>query len=353
MKKEVLSVSFALLLAISLIAGGCAQPAPTPAPTPAPAPAPAPAPPPDPTPKPETVILKAVTFANWDSSLAWGYRELIKRFNERAKGAAFIQYLGGPEVVPGFPQGMAVKDGSIDMSSVYAAAYFSFVPEAKSMNMSRILPLEERESGYYDFLAEKFRAEGVFYLGRYATEYGYYIFLNRKVESYRDLVGLKIHADNDAWTASLDNWGAVPLRVADPEIYTALETGLIDGQMDPVNDIVDYSLYEVLDYVISHRLLTGNVMTGINLNAWNQLSPKMQELMIEVQLELEEEMVAYYQEWSAGLLDQLVELGIEVITFSETEASAYLDGFFANMWEATKEGISPEDLAKMKAMTGN
>ncbi len=314
--------------------------------------APAPAPPVL-VPRPETVIIKAVTYAPWERAIFWGYRELIIRFNERAKGEAFIQYIGGGEVIPSFPQGKAVHDGSIDMSNVFASAYGMFVPAANTVAFSKLTPLEERESGYHDYLAERFRDEGMFFLGRPIAHIPFYIFTNVKPERYQDMAGLKISTDSPTWKSAFDAWDIVSVAVPDGELYTAIDSGLVDGDIEPAATVLDFSLYEVLDYIIGYPLGLSSLLVVINLEAWNRLSPEMQDLMIEIQLEMEAEIAPYFEDYNATVIQQLVEKGMELITFSEADGKAYVDSFYPNMWESVREQLSPEDFLKLKEITGN
>ena len=81
--------------------------------------------------------------------------------------------------------------------------------------------------------------------------------------------------------------------------------------------------------------------------------PEIEDLMIEVQNEVEEDIVAYFEEYDASLIDQLVEKGMGLVTFPEAEGKAFVDTFYDAMWEIAAGDISPEDLVKIKAMIGD
>ena len=106
--KRFLLFSLTIIMVSSLVFAGCAQPAPAPAPVPAPKPAPAP--------KPTPIVLKAVTFLAVAAVACRPLKMFIDKVNEKSKGELVIQLVGGPEVVPGSEQPMAVKRGVVDMS---------------------------------------------------------------------------------------------------------------------------------------------------------------------------------------------------------------------------------------------
>ena len=67
--------------------------------------------------------------------------------------------------------------------------------------------------------------------------------------------------------------GAVPVPVDWSEVPTALATGVVSGQENPVNVVLSSKLYEAQ----SHMMLTGHIMNAqfiiINEKTWQGLSP--------------------------------------------------------------------------------
>lgn len=331
MKKKILLIPLALLLASSLVVTGCPAPAPEPV--------------------VEPVIIRAVADAPLSKPDNWAYREFIERFNKRAGGEAFIQYLGSEEVIPAYPQGKAVIDGTIDMSNIWSTSYADFFSAATTMLLSKLTPVEERATGYYDYLAKGFREIGVVYLGRAITRDPFYVFTNVKVEKTQDLVGLVISVGAPPWKPAIEALGMSISTIPDPEIYTALGTGVIDAAFDPATSAFFFSYYEVIKYIVDHPVaLSGNSMVAINLDTWNKLSPEMQELMMETASEVEAEMISHFADAGANIKQQLVENGMELIYLEDGEV--FVDRFYGAMWESI-EGVSPEELPKLKEMAGN
>ncbi len=330
MKKKILLIPLALLLASSLVITGCPAPASEPV--------------------VEPIIIRAVADAPISKPDNWAYREFIERFNKRAGGEAFIQYLGSEEVIPSYPQGKAVMDGTIDMSNIWSSAYASFFPAAVTMLLSKLTPVEERESGYYDYLAEGYREIGVVYLGRAVTKDPFYIFTNVKVEKTQDLAGLVITVGAPPWKPAIEFFGMSISTISDTEIYTGLATGVIDAAFDPTSSAFFYSYYEVIKYLVNHPVaVSGNSMTAINVDTWNKLSPEIQELMMATAIEVEAEMISHYADAGENIKQQLVENGIELIYLEDGDV--FVDGFYGAMW-GNIEGVSPEEILELKGMVG-
>jgi tripartite ATP-independent transporter DctP family solute receptor len=66
------------------------------------------------------------------------------------------------------------------------------------------------------------------------------------VHSPKDLAGLKIRVqETPLYVTEMKALGAQPTPIAFPELYTALQTGVVDGQENPVPTIIFAKLYEV------------------------------------------------------------------------------------------------------------
>jgi len=83
-------------------------------------------------------------------------------------------------------------------------------------------------------------------------EVGFRDFTSGKVaiHSPRDLVGMKIRVqETPLYVTEMKALGVQPTPIAWPETYTALQTGVVDGQENPVPSIIFAKLYEVQKYV--------------------------------------------------------------------------------------------------------
>ncbi|MFG1210580.1 TRAP transporter substrate-binding protein [Xanthobacter flavus] len=93
-----------------------------------------------------------------------------------------------------------------------------------------------------------------------------------------DLQGMKIRVPVSAlWTSLFKSLGASPTGINFSEVYSALQTKVVDGQENPPAIISAAKLYEVQKYCS----ITNHMWDGwwflINRRAWGQLPPDMQE----------------------------------------------------------------------------
>lgn len=97
-----------------------------------------------------------------------------------------------------------------------------------------------------------------------------------------DLKSLKIRTTpNKAHLQAFKLWGANPVPMAFTELYLALQTGTVDAQENPINNIYANRMHEVQ----KHLSLTGHAYTAsivaMNLGKFNALPPEQQKAVLE------------------------------------------------------------------------
>jgi len=89
---------------------------------------------------------------------------------------------------------------------------------------------------------------------------GFFAFTNSKrpVKEPKDLAGLKIRTMTlESHKAVVSSMGGQPVAIAWPEVYTSLQTGVADGQMNPI-PIIKFAKFEEVQKYIS---LTNHLFT--------------------------------------------------------------------------------------------
>jgi TRAP-type transport system periplasmic protein len=161
---------------------------------------------------------------------------------------------------------------------------------------------------------------------------------DKKINTPEDLAGVKLRMPGtDAWQFLGKALGANPTPLAFTEVYTALQTGAIDGQDNPLPTDRDRKFYEVTDQIVlTSHLVDGNFL-ALSLKVWNSLSADQQD-------QLQTAARAASLSISANILaveDEIVEFfkseGLDVYTpdvdaFRERVQKAYLESEFSADW---------------------
>jgi TRAP-type C4-dicarboxylate transport system substrate-binding protein len=176
----------------------------------------------------------------------------------------------------------------------------------------------------------------VMYLGRRQVN----LRIEKEIKTPADLAGVKLRMPGtEAWLFLGQALGANPLPVAFTEIYTALQTGAIDGQDNPLPTNRDSKFYEVTKQIVLTSHLVDQNYIAISKKVWDKFTPAQQatlqkaaedasELARQRQLKLEDELVAFFKEKGLKVYEPNVE------AFRKKVQADYLASKFAKDWPA-------------------
>ena len=101
-----------------------------------------------------------------------------------------------------------------------------------------------------------------------------------EVDEPADIEGLIIRTPPaDLHTMAIQDFGGEPLPMPFSEVYTALDTGVIAGQENPISTIYQNAFYEVQGYLSLTKHMTQNQALMMNADFFNGLSEDDQELI--------------------------------------------------------------------------
>ena len=101
---------------------------------------------------------------------------------------------------------------------------------------------------------------------------------NRPIHSIDDLRGLQLRIpEMEARIALWTELGASPTPMSFHEVYTALQTGVIDGQENPISVIQSARFYEVVNYLALTNHVYGFMFLMIAETTWRSLNDQQRE----------------------------------------------------------------------------
>ncbi len=111
---------------------------------------------------------------------------------------------------------------------------------------------------------------------------GFFAVTNSKhpINTLADFEGVRIRTMTvPAHQAAIQSLGGEAYPLAWGEVYTSLQTGVIDGQMNPIPIIASYKLYEVQDYMTLTNHLFSPYTFMISGQFWDTLSGEEQTIV--------------------------------------------------------------------------
>lgn len=235
-----------------------------------------------------------------------------------------------------------IQLGTVDVSPPSAAVLANVVTEMNILNMPflfRDWPHYEAvlEGEFFDAIVEVAAADGIRILG-FMTTGPRHIMTKFPVESMADLAGKKIRTvQNPVHVATFTAFGANATAIAYPEVYGALQTGVVDGGDAANTNYYTAKFYEVAPYWAQVSWLFYSNPLVMSEDAFQALSPEDQEIFQRVGRQVGREQIANWKASDAGLLDELKKAGVTVTTpprepFQEAVGEVY-DTFLASEFE--------------------
>jgi TRAP-type transport system periplasmic protein len=110
-----------------------------------------------------------------------------------------------------------------------------------------------------------------------------HIYTTRKpVRTLEDLKGLRLRFPGPMQRNLLAALGAVPVGMPAPDIYDAMERGIIDGTAIANSGTKSFRLYEVIKHAAQTGLYVASMGVFMNRQSWERLSPEDRKLIDSV-----------------------------------------------------------------------
>ncbi len=210
--------------------------------------------------------------------------------------------------------------GTIDMSRISAFALNSYGAK-KSMLLSIPYTFQDR-AHFWNFatsdLAQEFLTEpvdlGLGVRGLYYGEEGFrHFFFVNPATKLEDLSGLKIRVSNDpVMTGMVSGLGANATVVSMNELYSALQTGVVDAAEQPIANYYSNAFPEVAPHLLLDGHTLGAVQVIITDEAWDKLTQDQQAILMEAGKYASENNRANSENKENEVLEQLKADGVTV-----------------------------------------
>ena len=172
-----------------------------------------------------------------------------------------------------------------------------------------------------DFLAEP-QTVGLPLRGICYGEEGFrHFFFKDEVKGIEDLKGKKIRVSSDPiMTGMVSDLGAAATTVPFTELYTSLQSGVVDAAEQPTANYLSNAFQEVAPYLLLDGHTLGAIQIVITDNAWAKLSEEQQNAIMEAGKYASSVCKDKVAEIEGETFDKLAELGCTVIPVEDKTA---------------------------------
>ena len=210
---------------------------------------------------------------------------------------------------------------SIDISRISAFALTSY-----GCNKSKLLSIPftfNNRAHFWNFansdLAPEFLNEpqelGLPVRGLFYGEEGFrHFFTVKPVAAIGDLKGMKLRVSNDpVMNGMVEGLGANPTVVSFGELYSALQTGVVDGAEQPIANYKSNAFPEVANNLILDGHTLGAIQAVITDNAWSKLTENQQAAIMEAGADTQAFNADLSETAENKVLDELKSSGCNVV----------------------------------------
>ena len=239
----------------------------------------------------------------------------------------------------------AIARGNLDMSITSAQELAEFIPEFSIFSAGYLhRDAAHQVAVFNNDLMKPFKEQvekklgvkllTVIYLGRRQLN----LRIDKQIETPEDLAGVKLRMPGSAaWQFLGTALGANPTPMAFTEVYTALQTGAIDGQDNPLPTDKDAKFYEVTKQIVLTSHLVDLNYLAISKKKFDSLTPDQQAKLQKAaddssdwgrqrQLKLEDELAQFFKDKGLKVYTPNVD------AFRTRVQKMYLESEYSKTW---------------------
>lgn len=258
-------------------------------------------------------------------------QEFKRRIEEQSEGQINIEVYPYGALGTSSQLTELVQNGALELAFASPGHLASVIPAVGIFTLHFVLSDNEdinkeilSSDAVHDILQPAYQEQGMRLLA--IVPEGWMVWTaNKPLRTIEDFDNFKMRTmTSPILTASYEAYGANPSPKPYSEVYSALQLGEIDGQVNPIFAIEEMSFYEEQDYMImaKHEQFISTLVAG---NTWFESLPQEQQEMIGTVREgmvdwIYQEQAEYNDERLQKILDAG---GTELIELTEEERAAF------------------------------
>jgi len=261
------------------------------------------------------------------SLFAISAEEFAKRANAKLAGKATVSVFGSSQLGKDKELLQKLKLGTVDFS-LPSTVMSSVADEFGLFEMPYLIKNREHMARVekeivWSKIVPAAEAKGYKVLAVWENGFRHITNNVRPVNVPADLQGLKLRTPKGAWRVKMfQTYGANPTPMSFSEVFTALQTGTIDGQENPYAQIYSGKFQEVQKFLS----ITGHVYTPayvtVGADKWATLDAGIRDVLEATAKEVQAFVYETAARFEVELLDKIKAAGVEV---NEANKQAFID----------------------------
>ncbi|WP_417585551.1 TRAP transporter substrate-binding protein [Nitrincola sp.] len=254
-------------------------------------------------------------------------QEFTRRLQERLGDAVQIEYYDSGQLGDERQLVQRLRMGTVDLAAI-SSIMSSVAPEFALFDLPFLvkdrdhLKRIDSEVVMTD-LAATAEEKGLKIVSTWENGFRHITNNRRPIVTPSDMGGMRIRTPQSEWRTSMFSaWGANPTPMAFSEVFVGLQTGVIDGQENPLTNIYGARFQEVQKYLSLSSHVYSPIWLTAGTGRWNNLSEEVQQAIMEVAAETQDWALVRGAELDEELLVAMKNSGMEV---NEVSREAFVE----------------------------
>jgi TRAP-type transport system periplasmic protein len=214
-----------------------------------------------------------------------GAKKFAELVESKSGGKIKVRVFPSGQLGGDLPNVSALQGGTLDLMVLNAGLLVGIVKDFAVVDLPFLFANPEQADAVVDGpvgkkLFDKLPEKGLVGLGYFELGFRNVSNSKRPITKLEDFAGIKLRVLQSPLFIELFNTlGANTVAMPFPEVYTALEQKVIDGQENPYTVIFDSKFQEVQKYVSATQHIYNAQSVLISKKSWDGLSPEEQKII--------------------------------------------------------------------------
>lgn len=274
-----------------------------------------------------SVEMDLATVYDAEAPQSLGAERFAELVEEKSGGEVTASFFPGGSLGTETDNFNAVSNGELDMVlggglgiDMFASEFYFFQTPFLMRDMDHVNAF--LESDLHDQMIDRMAESNVQFLG-HISRGARNTTANQAFTTPEEMEGISLRlSEIPTWVAVWEGMGVSATPVALPELYSALQTGVVNASEGPYEQIATFSLQEVQDHVINTEHIFEVTQIWINSDLYDSMTDEQQQWVDEASEEAVEYANQESERMEAEFLQELEDGGMEVI---DPEREAFLE----------------------------
>lgn len=292
------------------------------------------------------ITITAVTVFDAGTAIAQGMEKMKELLEEKTDGRVTMEIFPSGTTGGEKEQAEALVLGEVDMAafgtlpiSIYAPEYSFFDSPFVFRDKEHFMNVWDSQLGE-DMREAMLQNNGLRTIGVMGRGYRH-ITSNTEIANVDDIAKLTIRTPESAlFTETFGALGATCVPIALTELFTSLQTGVVNASEGPFDQIVTNKLYEVQDYITLSKYYYSISMWQMNAEFFDRLPEEFQTSILEAAKEATDYATVLGEESEEELKKTCEDAGCTILEMEDMEpymekVQSVMDKFFKEDWPVT------------------